>query len=330
MGGAGTSTSDDTGAGNGTAGTSSSGAARSTSGGTSGSTTTASGGTSGTTTTTTTAPLPTGTTTSTAPPPPGGDPPPGNGSAGCGHAPATTGFTPGKTIQSGGQNRTYDLFVPPGADGTTPLALVFVLHADLSVSLRPYFPIESASAGKAIVVYPYGLDGWDLSAPDDNVDYPFLQALKDSLLASSCVAKDRVFAFGYSQGGFLANMIGCYRGSSFFRAISVNSAGLYAPAGVTAQYDDQGNLVCPASPPGALVIHGMNDTQVSYQDDGIYTRNTWRAMNQCDDGTSPLAPSPCVTYASCKSPVSFCGISGMGHTIWSNAATASWNFFSMF
>jgi polyhydroxybutyrate depolymerase len=229
-----------------------------------------------------------------------------------------------------GSSRKYDLFVPPGATATAPLSLVFVLHADTSVSLRPYFPIEAASAGHAIVVYPYGLDGWDLSAPDDNVDFPFITALKDSLESSLCIDKSRVFAYGYSQGGFFAHMLACYRGPDLFRAISVNSGGLYAPDGAPANYDDNGLLLCPKPPVGVMIIHGTSDNQVSYQDNGVYSRDSWLKMNQCDDTTAPFDPSPCVKYSQCATnSVAFCSIA-MGHTIWTKAATASWNYFSSF
>src|SRR6185369_6708895 len=119
-------------------------------------------------------------------------------------------------------SRTYDVFVPPTYDASQKLRVVFVLHADTGISLRPYFPIEQASGGKAIIVYPHGMDNgaWDLSAASDNADYTFMQSLRGSIEDNYCVDKDRVFGFGYSQGAFLANMMACYRGASIFNAIS--------------------------------------------------------------------------------------------------------------
>jgi polyhydroxybutyrate depolymerase len=257
------------------------------------------------------------------PPPPARMP-----SSACGKPKKSLGFSPNQSIDVDGTKRTYDLFVPSSYDGTKGLAVVFVLHADTGITLRPYLNIEQVSAGKAIVVYPYGQPGWDLSAMAVNPDVAFMEKLRTSLEESYCIDTDRVFGFGYSQGGFLANMIACYRGPSVFKAIAVNSGGLYAPDGEEAKYDDNGNLVCPQAPVPALVIHGTHDNQVSYKDNGIGASNSWAAMNGCSDKTIPFSPDPCVEHSECASnPVVFCSVD-MGHTLWSGAATAAWSFFS--
>ena len=239
----------------------------------------------------------------------------------------TPGFFAGKTIIAAGETRTYDLFVPDELAATLPI--VFVFHADDGQSLRTALGLEAVTGTKAIVVYPYGNDNsWNLSKPAGNDDYAFVDALKSAIVASQCADATRTFAFGFSNGGYFVNQMACYRGTAAFRAVAVNSAGLYAPAGAPEQYDEDGDLLCPAPPPAALVIHGTTDTVVDYQDEGVYTRNSWMHADAC--GTSAIAstPSPCVTYACGPNPVAFCGITGMGHQVWSNAAQATWSFFS--
>src|SRR5512146_259583 len=48
-------------------------------------------------------------------------------SAGCGHPPASTGYLD-REITVAGKARRYQLYVPDGSDGTTPLPLVLVFH----------------------------------------------------------------------------------------------------------------------------------------------------------------------------------------------------------
>ena len=43
---------------------------------------------------------------------------------------------------------------------------------------------------------------------------------------------------------------------------------------------------------------------------------------------SAFAPAPCVLYDGCQRDMGWCPIAGMGHSIWNQAATASWAFFS--
>ena len=242
----------------------------------------------------------------------------------------TAGFFAGKTIAAAGETRRYDLFVPDGTDLAARLPVVFVLHADDGQSLRSMLGLEAVSGVHAIVVYPYGNDNsWNLSKPDGNDDYAFVDALKASLVTSQCADATRTFAYGFSNGGYFVNQMACYRGTATFRGIAVNSAGLYAPTGAPETYDDAGDLLCPAPPPAVLVIHGTADGVVDYQNEGVYAKSSWRHADTCGTASMATSPTPCVTYSACSpNPVAFCAITGMGHEVWSSAAAASWGFFS--
>ena len=249
-------------------------------------------------------------------------------STSCGKPAQAAGFFAGRSIDVAGATRTYDLFVPPAAK-TALVPIVFVFHADNGASLRPDLPLENASAGQAIFVYPYGRgNAWDLGAPATNGDYPFVEQLKAELHSLLCVDEKRTFAYGFSNGAFFVNMLACYRGPSLFRAIATSSGGLYPPEGAAGFYDDRGNFVCPMEPVASLVLHGTSDRVVSYEGDGLSARDSWRAANGCASSTRTFGPSPCVAFDGCsKNPVGFCNFPG-GHELWSGTASAVWTFFA--
>jgi polyhydroxybutyrate depolymerase len=167
----------------------------------------------------------------------------------------------------------------------------------------------------------------DLSAASGNIDYPFIQKLYDSLAASYCIDKDKVFGFGYSQGGFIVELMACF-GPRVFTAITSNSGGLFIPPGENGSYTSAGLVKCPNPAPSVMIIHGINDVVVNYQDNGIYARDSWLAMNKCKKTTTAFDPSPCVLYSECATgSVAFCPVN-MTHKLWTSAATASWNYFS--
>jgi polyhydroxybutyrate depolymerase len=238
----------------------------------------------------------------------------------------TSGFFPGETLDVDGTVRTYDLFVPEAAK-TESLPLVFVFHGDGGMSLRPWLGLEQSAAGRAVVVYPHGFGGFDLSAPQDNKDFTFVERLRDALVKRLCIDTARVFAFGYSNGAFFSNMLACYRGPALLRGIAVDAGGLYPPDGAKGYYTDSGVFVCPEGPVAAMVIHGKYDTVVSYEDNGIGARNTWARANACADAPRSTGFAACVTYDGCKKPVVFCPFDG-GHEPWSPAGSQAWKFFA--
>jgi polyhydroxybutyrate depolymerase len=244
----------------------------------------------------------------------------------CSPRATATGFFAGQTLDVDGATRTYDLFVPEAAS-TESLPLVFVFHGDGGISLRPFLGLEQAAAGRAIVVYPRGFGGFDLSAPDRNPDFTFVERLRDALVQRLCVDPARVYAFGYSNGAFFSNLVACYRGPSIFRAIAVDAGGLYPPDGAAGYYDESGTFVCPEAPVAALVIHGRYDTAVSFTDNGIGARDTWTRTNGCGSEARSTGFAACVSYDGCKNPVVFCPFDG-GHALWGSAGSEAWKFFA--
>lgn len=260
----------------------------------------------------------------------GGEGGPSEPTPGCGPEDAPTGYLANQSVQAAGQTRSYHVFVPPAHDGKKTFPLVFVLHGSGGdgAGIRSYFKIEAAANGGGIFVYPDGNNRqWNLNEKAAaNEDIALFDAIVAKISASHCVDKQRIFATGFSNGGYFSNQLGCRRGS-VLRAIVSHAGG--GPFGNGDEYNAMGNLVCPESPVAALIIHGESDGAVQLSE-GTKSRDHWRRVNNCQTSSSPSAPSPCVAYAGCAKPVKFCQIGGLGHEIWSSGASATWSFFSSF
>lgn len=262
---------------------------------------------------------------------------PGKGSSACSKPAARAGSITGQKISVNGAVRTYDLFVGGAYNGATPLPLVFVFSGagGTGAQIRASYPIEGQTAGKAILVYPNARTGagappnsWDLdSVAAQNQDIQLFDALRAQIAATYCVDTTRVFAAGMSAGAYFANQLGCRRGAEL-RATAAHSGG--GPYGNDSEYDDNGNLVCPEKPAGgALVIHGLADGTVA-PSEGAASLAYWRSADKCaaGNGTS-WAPSPCLALGCAAGhPVVHCEIPGLGHTVWTGAAQATWKFFA--
>lgn len=272
------------------------------------------------------------------------DPPPpepasrvrSDASQGCGRSDAPKGELEGQAVTVKGNARTYDAIVPDAHDGATALPLVFVFHGSGgdSAGIRRGFDLEREAGGQAIFVYPNADRAskmWDLeSGADSNVDVQLFDAILEALSVSHCVDRRRVFATGYSAGGYFSNQLACRRGS-VLRAIASHAGG--GPFGQSGEYGDDGKLRCPERPIAALIAHGTDDTAVDLEE-AKKSREHWRRVNGCASGGGvPREPSPCVSLASCAEdrPVVYCEIPGLGHSVWpEGGAKATWDFFASF
>jgi polyhydroxybutyrate depolymerase len=118
-----------------------------------------------------------------------------------------------------GTNRTYQLYVPPGADTGPKRPLIINMHgyandAPYQANLSAMNPI--ADTAGFYVVYPNARPGlffqrqWrDDLADAANPDILFLGQLIDALGASYNIDTSKVFATGYSNGGGMAVALAC-------------------------------------------------------------------------------------------------------------------------
>lgn len=263
----------------------------------------------------------------------GGEEQPGGGSGfDCAKSGLTTGAGQKHSLAVGSDTRTYVLSVPQGY-GELPRKwrLVFAFHGGGGGgdTLRNWYDAEQRFAEKnAIVVYPDAKNGqWDLdSAADANADIAFFDALVADISSKACIDTARVFAVGFSNGAYFANQLACRRGG-VLRAIAPHAGG--GPYGPGSSYDAQGNLVCTGTPPAVKIFHAEDDytVPISHAEASI---NHWKWANGCQESTHGAAPDPCAAYDGCGRPVEVCRYWGVGHSIWSEGAKATWEFFAGF
>ncbi len=252
----------------------------------------------------------------------------GNPSAGCGKPGAATGFQASLSINAGGQARGYSIAVPGNYDANRKYPVVFAFHGDGGdgSSARSAFKFETAHGSDAIFVYPNGTNKtWDLDTWDStkNKDVLLIDALVASVKSTYCVDESKVFAAGFSRGGFFANHLGCQRGGVVAAVASHGGGGPYD--GTNKNYDENGNLVCPGQPIPVLLVIGANDGLLT---DSKESEKFWVFKNACKAATSASAPSPCVSHQGCSKRLDWCQIPGMGHQVWAQGTEATWAFFA--
>lgn len=250
---------------------------------------------------------------------------------GCGPAVSKTGYLGSQSLKVGGGTRTYGLYVPDKYDGKTAYPIVIVLHGDGGTGdeIRGYVgtKLEAESGAGAVFAYP---DGEGTTWQTDDIgglttDISFIDTLVGELQKKYCTDKKRVFYTGFSRGAYFANQAAC-RTKVSIRGVATHAGG--GPFGVQdSEFDSNGNLACPSPPVAAIQFHGENDGP----EEGMKSRDYWRAANSCKSTTSPYDPSPCVSYDGCAPgrPEVWCLIPGLGHGVWMpQGVSATWKFFA--
>lgn len=229
-----------------------------------------------------------------------------------------------------GVQRDYVLIRPVVLEAAHPVALVLVFHGDGGDAwgFHELFPFERASGSAAVVAYLDGVEKtWTLEGAGVNPDVEFATALIETLAASLPIDRSRVFATGYSSGGFFVNLLGCRRGD-LLRAIASNAGG--APYPQAREWPNR-YAKCPGQRPVAvLAMHGGSDDNVSLAT-GFFSAQYWAYVNGCaDNGFDPTGYPECKSYRRCPAgaDVVWCEIPELSHWVWDDAAEASWAFFA--
>lgn len=199
---------------------------------------------------------------------------------------------------SGGE---YYLSYPPDWDGETTLPAIIFYHGHNSSGKSPlrsrglrdsfvdrgYLLISPNGAAR-----PSGVRAWPArpghgGGRDDVV---FSLAVLADAMARAPIDADRIIVSGFSAGGSMAWMMGCYAGDRFAAVISVAGA-LRRPA------PDQ---LCPNPSPRALQVHGFADKQVPFEGRGIrdwhqgdvhQTLALFRTSNDCGSNPNDISVS---------------------------------------
>jgi polyhydroxybutyrate depolymerase len=199
-------------------------------------------------------------------------------------------------------SRIYQVLSRKGHDFHRPSPALFVLHpyaTDPSVLLRNYDLVRRAALERGwLLLVPQGVAdkegrlSWNASAaccgagaagPDD---VGYLRSVLADVRRHAAVDPLRVYAFGESNGGFMAHRWACEPGGELRAIASIAGA---APG-------PEDPPCAPAGPVSVLEVHGDRDERVRYEGGrslrGRYpgareTIERWRAL----DGCAPVARS---------------------------------------
>lgn len=253
-----------------------------------------------------------------------------------------------------GVERQYILHVPASYDPATPVPLVVNFHGgcmdaasqQAAMDMRP-----QADDSNFILVYPEGLGEqgancqiWNSGPYQDPTqnktstdDLGFSEALVQHLSSSYSIDQDRVYATGFSNGGFMAYALACYK-SDIFAAV--------APIAAMMQDEELNtngaspNPCSPTHPTPLIHLHGDADAQVNVAF-GETAVEYWRTHNQTTDtSTTTVTDSSGTTIERHSStggtaPVEYYRIVGGSHDTFSdisyegaNSAQLIWDFLS--
>jgi polyhydroxybutyrate depolymerase len=255
----------------------------------------------------------------------GGKPSSTGGSSGAGGAPSPSngcdspsGKAEGEyKLSTGGTMRGYHL-VPSKVKTAVPLVVGFHGYGGNGKGMVGLFGQEELSDGKAVFIYPDGVEqawyqnalGWDQRSAT-TPDTIFIKDLVDAALKEHCIDATRVYAVGFSWGGYMSNHVGCALGDRF-RATASFAGGA----------SDTKNCTGPAS---SLFAHGTADTSELISE-GKKARDEWLKLNACASTSKSVANGACVSYDGCTSPVWWCEHDG-SHEVPANLKPVVWDFF---
>ena len=263
------------------------------------------------------------------------------------------------TLNFGGIEREYSLFIPGDYTGEKDYSLVIYLHSYGStpeMEMKYTMFNEVGNACGFFIAYPVGELNWNSGIADysfyptpDINDVGFIRALIKTLNRDYSIDANRIYAVGFSNGGFMAYKLACQLSD---RIAAVAAVGGVLSNSVAADCD-------PHHAMSVLHIHGTKDVAIPIE--GIEpdslpsvdkTLDYWVKFNQCkktktvslpdvdpDDGSTVEK----TTYTNCTggSDVVYYKVLNGGHT-WPGGAVSSygglnqdfdasvaiWNFFS--
>ncbi len=238
------------------------------------------------------------------------------------------------TVTSGGLARLFYVHVPPAYDPARGAMLVLNFHGFTSNALeqRIFARMDGSSdAHGYLVVYPVGIaTSWNAgdccgtawtNAVDD---VGFVKAMLARIEADYCIDPKRVYATGYSNGGFLSYRLACEMADTFAAIAPV--AGEMGLAAASCR---------PTRPVPVLDFHGTSDPIVPYSGGSpivplnvpgaldfrstAETLQIWREKDACLGAGSVIyqhGDATCTRYDTCSpgAEVVHCKIDQGGHT----------------
>jgi polyhydroxybutyrate depolymerase len=198
------------------------------------------------------------------------------------------------TMQSSGVNRTYELHIPPGYDGSKRMPLVFDVHGLGSWGKEQMDRSkwdDMADKEGFILIDPNGINnGWSASGNENDVTF-FRDMVKKST-AELCIDSKRIYVSGHSFGGAMTFRLACEAADIFAAAAPV--------CGWTAVSSCK-----PSRPIAMLPIRATGDGTVPYNGRaGVSSAaedvKSWMGYDMCEE--MPVVTSAngvCTTHTAC-------------------------------
>ncbi|MGX7672991.1 cellulose binding domain-containing protein [Plantactinospora sp. DSM 117369] len=209
--------------------------------------------------------------------------------AGCGKAPTLASGT--RTIQSGGQNRSYILRVPDNYDNNHAYRLIFSFHwwggtaeqVDNGSTSGPqwsYYGLRPLANNTTIFVAPQGIgNAW---ANSGGQDLTFVDDMIRQIGTGLCVDTTQLFASGFSYGAGMSYAIACAR-ANVFRGVVLYAGGVLSGCEGGTQ------------PIAYFGIHGLRDSTLSIAG-GRSMRDRFVRNNGCTPQNPPEPAQGSLTH----------------------------------
>jgi poly(3-hydroxybutyrate) depolymerase len=194
------------------------------------------------------------------------------------------------TVESGGMVREFLVELPDPYHPDTAYPLVASYHghngsmdSSLGQQLGRSFDYE------AIIVHPQGRPGegveaiWGLYVDDPDID--FFDALVEDVGEHLCVDRRRIHTWGFSRGGYHANLLACVRGD-VINGSSPAGAGMPVP---WRECED---------PVNQFIVHGAKDPVVAALE-GRQATEDWLQIDGCATEPEAMDEPFCHQYAGC-------------------------------
>ena len=239
-------------------------------------------------------------------------------------------------LASGGRQRVYRLFVPPGYAGRTRLPLVLDLHGSggnaAGQARNSGFEMLAATEGFLVATLEGESNRWNVPAQDGRADdVQYVSDVITHVAARVCTDESRVYMTGFSGGGRMTSLAACRLGSRLAAVAPVSALRWPGP--------------CAGPRVPVLTFHGLADQQNPY-DGHAAGRGAewlesvpealagWARHNGCrgdailDDPAGPLST---LRYDGCgDAEVRMIRVDGLGHT-WTKTEVDTtgvmWQFF---
>lgn len=248
------------------------------------------------------------------------------------------------SINVNGVNRQYRLYVPQSYDANSPSPLILNFHGftnNISTQYNQSDFAQLAEANQFIFVTPQGLggffSGWAInnSFGGNNDDLGFTDALIDKIKEDYVINDKRIYATGFSNGGFFSYRLACELSNRIAAVASV--AGSMTRSWITT------NQCQPQHPTAVLQITGTNDNVISINGNSTNVSiqgvmEYWSASNNGDANPDIIDLGSGSTRSIWRNgdngvTAEFIKVQGKGHS-WNggnvNTSQEVWDFFSRY